>query len=410
MNAYAAVVLAALLLEFGLDLAADVLNLRALSPELPAEFRDVYDAARYRRAQEYARTRTRFGFIPATFDLVVVLIFWFAGGFATLDAALGRLGLGPIATGVLFLGALAVGRAVLNLPFSWWSTFVIEERFGFNTTKPRTFWTDRVKGLALSALLGGPLVAVILWLFAWAGPVAWLWCWLVTALYFVVMQYVAPTWLMPLFNRFTPLAEGTLRDAILAYAGSVGFPVQGLFVIDGSRRSTKANAFFTGFGKRKRIALFDTLIAKHDVEQVVAVVAHEIGHYKRRHVLQGTVVSIAHAGVVFYLLAFFLGRPGLFEAFYVHTPSTYAGFVFVGLLLNPLELALSLFLHAWSRHHELEADRFAAETTGSGERLASALKRLAADTLTNLTPHPLYVLLHYSHPPLRERVRALDAH
>jgi STE24 endopeptidase len=407
LNGYALVVLGALLVDFALELTADVLNLRALDPALPAEVRHVYDAERYRRAQEYTRARTRFGLVTRTLDLGILLVFWLGGGFGWLDAAVRGLGLGWLATGLVFLACLALARLLLALPFRWWSTFVVEERFGFNKTTARTFWADLVKGIVLAALLGGPLVALVLWLFAAAGPHAWLWCWLASALYLVAVQFVAPTWIMPLFNRFTPLAEGELRRAIVAYAGSVAFPLDGVFVIDGSRRSSKGNAFFTGFGRHKRIALFDTLIAMLDPRELLAVLAHEIGHYKRRHVWQGLLLAAVHVGVVLFLVSVLLERPGLYRAFGVETPSIHTGLVFTALLLGPLELVLGPLLAAWSRRNEYAADRFAAETTGDGAPLASALERLSADSLANLTPHPLHVVLHHSHPPVLARVRAL---
>ncbi|HZP42749.1 MAG TPA: M48 family metallopeptidase [Candidatus Binatia bacterium] len=407
MNVYGAIVLAALLGKFALDATADVLNLRALRPEAPPEFRDVYDPARYRRAQEYTRARARFGFVPATVGLAALLAFWFAGGFGALDRVVRALGWGPIPSGLAYLGALGLGAALLRLPFRWWSTFVIEARFGFNTTTPRTFWADVAKGAALSAVLGGGLLAVVLWVFERAGRSAWLWASLATAGFVVVVQYVTPTWIMPLFNRFTPLGPGALRDEILGYARRVAFPLEGVFVIDGSRRSTKANAFFTGFGRRKRIALFDTLVRSLSTPELVAVVAHEVGHYKRRHVLVGMVLSILQTGAMLFLLSLVLDRPGLFAAFGVERPSVYAGLVLFALLVEPLGLVLSTALHALSRRHEFEADAFAVDTTGSGERLATALTRLSADSLSNLTPHPLYVFLHYSHPPLRDRLAAL---
>jgi STE24 endopeptidase len=409
MNVWGAAVLAGLLLQLGLDLAAEALNVRALDPEVPPEFRGVYDPERYRLAQEYARTRARFGMVSEAASVAAVIGFWFAGGFEQLDRMVRGLALGPIPTGLLFLGALALGRAILAIPFRWWATFVIEARFGFNRTTPRTFWTDLVKGLVLAALLGGPLVAAILWLFQAAGDFAWLWCWLAAALFVVMVQFVAPTWILPLFNRFTPLPAGPLRDAILSYARSVAFPLEGVFVIDGSRRSTKANALFTGFGRHKRIALFDTLLETLDPGEIVAVVAHEIGHYKRRHVVKGMAIGIVQLGVVFLLLSIVLRSDGLFQAFFVRTPSVHAGLVLFALLFAPIELVLSVVLHALSRRHEREADTFAVQTTGSGTRLATALKRLSADSLANLRPHRFEVLLHYSHPPILERVHALSA-
>jgi STE24 endopeptidase len=407
MNVFAVLIPLALLAEYGLHLVADLLNLRALRAGLPDEFTDVYDAERYRRSQEYTRARTRFGFVPTTFHLATLFVFWYAGGFQWLDVEVRALELGPVATGLLYMAALGLARTLLGLPFSYYSTFVIEERFGFNKTTVKTFWADAVKGLLLAVVLGGPLLGAILWFFEAAGSTAWLWCWGVVAAFTIVLQYVAPTWIMPLFNKFEPLEEGDLREAVLDYAGKVSFPLEGLFVIDGSRRSTKANAFFTGFGKQRRVALFDTLIEKHSPDELVAIVAHEIGHYKRGHIKKNTALGILQAGLVFFLLSVFLREEGLFAAFLVEEPSIYAGLVFFGLLYTPIDLVLSAAMQAFSRKHEFEADAFARETTGSGERLASALKGLAADSLQNLTPHPLYVKLHYSHPPLLARIEAL---
>jgi len=351
----------------------------------------------------------RFSFVPQAVDLVLLLGFWFLGGFAWLDGWTRSLGGGPIGTGLVFIGVLLLAKSLLDLPFRYYSTFVIEERFGFNKTTRATFWADTVKGLALALVLGLPLLAAILWFFTRFGDAAWLWCWGATAAFTLFVQFIAPTWIFPLFNKFTPLEEGELRAAVLAYARKVGFPLEGLFVIDGSRRSTKANAFFTGFGKRKRVALFDTLIARHSVEELVAVVAHEIGHYKKGHILQGLALSILQAGVLFWLLSLFLTQPGLFAAFGVATPSVHAGLVFFLLLYTPLEVLLALGMQAFSRKNEFEADAYARVTTGAGEPLVRALQRLSADSLSNLTPHPLYVVLHHSHPPLTERVRALRA-
>ena len=409
MNVYALVILAALLVDYGLGLLADVLNLRALYPEVPPDLRQAYAAERYRRSQEYTRVQTRLGIVAATLDLALLLGFWFAGGFAWLDRAVRGLCLGPIATGLLFVGALGLARMAVALPLRWWATFVVEERFGFNRTTPRTFWTDALKGLALAVVLGTPLLALVLWLFAWAGAAAWLWCWAATTAFLLGVQLVAPTWILPLFNEFTPLAEGPLREAILAYARAVAVPLADVFVVDGSRRSTKANAFFTGFGRTKRVALFDTLVEKLATDEVVAVLAHEIGHYERRHVVKGLALGVVRAGVVFFLLSVFLEHPGLFAAFGVAERSTHAGLVFFALLFAPIDLGLSLAVNALSRRHEYQADAFAAATTGMGARLASALARLAADALANPTPHPLYVVLHHSHPPLRARLRALGA-
>lgn len=407
MNVYAILVLAALLLDWLLGIVADVLNLRALRPELPAEFKGVYDAETYAKSQEYTRVRTRFGWIPSTVHLASLLAFWFLGGFAWLDDAVVSLGWSELWTGLAFIGALVALRTLVGLPFAYWSTFVIEERFGFNRTTRATFFLDALKALLLTVVLAAPLLAAVLWLFETAGELAWLWCWGVVTAFMLLLQYLAPTWIFPLFNKFEPLEEGELRRKILAYAETVGFPLADLYVIDGSRRSTKANAFFTGFGKNKRVALFDTLIEKHEPDELVAVVAHEIGHFKKKHIVQGMVISILHTGVLFWLLAQVLTREGLYAAFGIEGTPIYAGLVFFSLVYVPVELVLGLLMQAFSRKNEYEADRYAAETTGEPETLATALRRLSADSLANLTPHPFYVALNHSHPPVLARIDAL---
>ncbi len=412
MNIYGIIILVTLLIGFLLDLVTEVLNLRALKNELPEEFSDVYDQEKYEKSQEYTRVRTRFGFITGTFGLLLTLVFWFAGGFDYLDQIVRGWALGPIWTGLLYIGILIFARSLISLPFSIYSTFVIEERFGFNKTTPATFFMDLLKGIALGVLIGGAVLAGILAFFQYAGGNAWLYCWLALTVFSLFMQFIAPTWIMPLFNKFTPLEDGELRSAILNYAQSVKFPLENLFVMDGSKRSSKSNAFFTGFGKHKRIALFDTLVEKHTIKELVAVLAHEIGHYKKRHILQSMVISILHSGVMFYLLSIFLSHQPLFEAFYMQSAAEtpiYAGLIFFGMLFSPIEMILSVFMQIFSRKNEFEADRYAAETTGDGASMIGALKKLSADNLSNLTPHPLYVFLNYSHPPVLQRIEAIRA-
>ena len=407
MNTYAVIILAALLAEYTLNLVSDLLNLRHLQPALPEEFRDTFDEGEYERAQEYTRTRTRFGFLSSTVGLAVLLAFWFAGGFEWLDTVVRGWGLGPIVTGLCYIGLLVLGRGALSLPFSIYSTFVIEERFGFNETTPKTFVLDLLKSLALGAAIGGPLLAAILWFFQSTGPYGWVYAWIVVTAVMLLLQFFAPRYLMPIFNDFEPLEEGKLRDSILSYADEVDFPVNEVYVMDGSRRSNKANAFFTGFGANRRIVLFDTLVEQLSVDELLSVVAHEMGHYKLHHVPQRIAISVIQTGVLFLLLSVFLQVEGLFQAFYVDQPAVYTGLLFFGLLYSPVDLLLSIPLNAWSRRHEFQADRFALDTTGQGETLISGLKRLAETNLSNLTPHPLTVTLDYSHPPLLQRIDAL---
>jgi len=407
MNIYAIIILATLVISYLLDLVTEYLNLKSLRDELPPEFKDAYDAEKYRKSQQYTREQTRFGILTSTFNLTVLLIFWFLGGFNWLDTIVRGWQLGEIWSGLIYIGILLLAHSLITLPFRIYAIFVIEEKYGFNRTTPKIFITDLLKGLLLGIALGAPLLAGILAFFQYAGNWAWLYAWLATTVFTLFVQYIAPTWIMPLFNKFTPLEDGDLKTAIFNYANKVKFPLKNVFVMDGSKRSTKSNAFFTGFGKNKRIALFDTLIAQHSIGEMVAILAHEIGHYKKKHVLKNTIIGIVHTGIIFYLLSIFISDPKLFQAFYMNHVSVYAGLIFFGMLYSPIEMILSIFMQMFSRKNEFEADQFAAETIDNPEDMVRALKKLSAHNLSNLTPHPLYVFFHYSHPPVLERIRAI---
>lgn len=409
MNFIALIILTALLIDLVLNLTADVLNLRQLSEVLPRRLEGWYDAEQYRRSQQYLRVNTRFGWITRLVDLCVLLLFWFGGGFAWMDGWVRGLNDPPVVAGLIYIGTLAVLKTILSQPFALYDTFVIEARFGFNKTSLKTYLLDRFKAIVLGILIGGPLLAVVLLFFQYAGPNAWWYCWLVTVGFMLLVQYIAPTWIMPLFNRFEPLAEGPLRDAIFAYAAKIDFSLDNIFVMDGSKRSTKSNAFFTGFGRHRRIVLFDTLIEKHTTEELVAVLAHEMGHFKQKHILKMMLIGIVQSGLMFYILSWFISYPGLFNAFFVPQVSVYAGFIFFGLLFAPLDTVLGMAMQHLSRRHEFAADRFAASTASQGQALAQALKNLSVDNLSNLTPHPFYVFLNYSHPPVLQRIEAIEA-
>ncbi len=400
-------ILSAFLLEYFFGILADYLNLKTLNSGLPPEFAETFSGEKYRTSQEYTAARTKFGMLANTISTAAVICFWFLGGFNALDLIVRGWNTGAVATGVFYIGILLLGRSVFALPFAVYSTFVIEQRFGFNKTTPILYITDLLKSLFLSVVLGVPLLAAILWLFEKAGPAAWLYCWGTSAAFIVIVQYIAPAWIMPLFNKFVPLGDGELRERILSYARSVNFSLKDIFVMDGSKRSTKSNAFFTGFGKSKRIALFDTLVNSHSVSELVSVLAHEIGHYKKRHIGKGMIVSIGQMGAIFLLLSLVMGWSPLFETFFVRNASVYAGLVLFALAFGPAELIVSIILHALSRKHEYEADRYSVETTGDGASMISALKKLSAHNLTHLTPHPFYVTIHHSHPPVLERIKAI---
>ena len=394
----------------GIQTWAEILNLGALRPEVPTSFADVYDAEAYEKSQRYTRANTRFGWGSRLFDLALLLGFWALGGFEWLDIWMRSLGFGPLVTGLFYIGVLSVAVTLLGLPFRWYDTFVLEERFGFNRTDKKTFILDVLKGSAVDVAFGLPVLAAILFFFGWAGSWGWVYAWAGIAAFSLVASFIYPTWILPLFNKFSSLEEGPLRTAIFAYAEKVGFSLENVFVMDGSKRSTRSNAYFTGFGKNRRIALFDTLIESHDADELVGVMAHEVGHYKERHILKNTLMSIAYFGGLCYLLSLALHSEALFQAFGVTTPSVYVGLVLFGVLFTPVSFVLSVLMNIVSRRYEFQADRYAVKTTGDGESLARALATLSRTNLSNLTPHALYVWLTYSHPPVLERIRAIRQH
>ncbi|MEH0020817.1 MAG: M48 family metallopeptidase [Desulfobacter sp.] len=402
-----AIILVTLIGSYLVSSLADFLNIGNVNPSLPETFSDVYDSARYESSQKYLKATTRMGLVSSGFDLVILLAFWFYGGFGILDTVVRDISGNPIVAGLLFVGILSGLKLVLSLPFSIYGTFVIEERFGFNKTTPGLFILDLVKAIALSAVLGAILLSLIFWFFESAGTMAWLFCWIVTSLFLLAVQYIVPTWIMPLFNKFTSLEDGPLKERIFTYARSIDFPLTRVFVMDGSKRSAKSNAFFTGFGKNKRIVLFDTLIKEQNTDELVAVLAHEMGHYRKKHIQRRLALGIVQMGIVFYLMSLFISHEGLFNAFFVAQPSVYAGLIFFSILFSPIDLIISIFLQISSRRDEYQADRFAAQTTKNPRALVSALKKLSAHNLSNLTPHPFYVFLNYSHPPVLERITAL---
>ncbi len=407
MNYYLILLVVLLVAAWCVESLASALSLRMLGTTPPQELADVYDPDDYRRSQEYTRAKDRLGFIEGSLGLVLLLVCIFTGLFNQLDVVIRGFGFGELANGLLYIGALGLIGDILSVPFDIYNTFVLEERFGFNRTTPRTFVLDRLKGYALGLLIGAPLLAGLLAFFQMAGNWAWLLAWGFITLVSLVLQYVAPTWILPLFNKFTPLEEGELRTLLSDYAKKVGFALTGIFVMDGSKRSAKANAFFIGFGKRKRIALFDTLLEQMSNQEILAVLAHETGHYKRGHTLKLLFLSIAKTGALLFVLSLALRTEGLYQALQIQTPAVYTGLVIFFYLFSPLSLLLALPMNRLSRKFEYEADSYAAQSTGTGEALISGLKRLTRSNLSNLTPHPFDVALHYSHPPLLQRVRHL---
>ena len=410
-NFLTAILLVALFLLWNLELAATLLNLKAFPSAVPAELGDLMDAEKLDQARAYLTAHSRLDIVRSSASLFVLLGFWFGGGFGWLDGKAHVLAHAEVTVGLVFLSVLFLGQAVLALPFAVYDTFVIENRFGFNRATPATFIMDRLKGLLLAAVIGLPLAGAVLWIFGHVSH-AWLWAWLVVTAFQLLLTWLAPSLIMPLFNKFTPMPEGELKREIEALGTRCGFPLAGVFVMDGSKRSTKANAFFTGFGKQKKIALFDTLVEKSTIPELLGVLAHEIGHFRRGHIRQRLAAGIVQTAVIFFLLGLATDPNGgfahlLFQAFGVKPISPHVGLVLFGILLEPVSKALDVALHAWSRRHEFEADAYAAQATGDGGPLASALKKMTADHLSHPDPAALRVWLDYSHPPLLQRLRAL---
>lgn len=413
MNEFLIIILVLLVADYVLEVVVERLNLAAMRPDIPEDFRDLYDAEKYAKSQKYLRESTRFELLESSLMLPLTIGFLLLGGFAWADRIARQPGWGMIATGLLFAGSLGLLSTLVSLPFRIYDTFVLEARYGFNKTTVGTFIADLLKGLLLGGIIGGLVLAGILWFFASAGTWAWFYAWAALAVFQLVMLFLAPVVILPLFNKFTPLEDGELRTAIQQYADGQKVSLSGIFKIDGSRRSTKANAYFTGFGRTKRIALFDTLIARHPVPELVAVLAHEVGHYRLGHIRRMLVASLAGSLLMFWILGQFIAVPKLYAAFGVAFepvgghPPIYAGLIFFGFLYAPISMAISLLSNLLSRKHEFEADAFAAKTTGRPQDLVEALRKLTVDNLGNLTPHPLKVFLEYSHPPVLERIAAL---
>lgn len=407
MNFYLIFILAILIGTYLLDLIVDVVNVRHLKTKLPKEFEDIYDETKYQQSQEYLKENTRFGIISDSIAMPITIAFILLGGFNMVDQFVRGFNLGSILTGLLFAGLILLGLQVIHLPFSIYETFFIEERYGFNKTTPKTFVLDILKSWVLLAVIGGVVLAVVLWFFEKIGPNAWLYCWVALTAFQLFLMFIAPVVIMPIFNKFLPLEECELKRAIVDYAHSQRFKMKGVFTMDGSKRSTKTNAFFAGFGQFRRIVLFDTLIESHTIEELVSVLAHEMGHFKKKHILKSILLSIFTTGVMFYILSLFMNNRELFIAFKMNETSIYASLFFFGFLYAPIDMILSIFGNAVSRRHEYEADTYAVKTHGKPDSMILALKKLSAENLSNLTPHPLKVLLSYSHPPVLERIQAI---
>ncbi|XXQ31493.1 CAAX prenyl protease [Plasmodiophora brassicae] len=406
---FTAIVLGAIVVHWLLDVCSTVLNIGALSTVLPARFRGVYEPERYARSQEYTRAKGRLSIVSSTYSTIVFLALWFSGSFNAVDAAVRRLGQSTIVTGILFIFSVLAILAVLELPVSVYMTFVIETRFGFNKTSVSTFVTDILKKVALALLLGSPLLAVLLSFLLYAGPSAWLYCWAALALFTLLMFFIGPKYLLPLFNKLTPLDDAELAGQIRRLADRVRFSFGSIYVMDGSKRSNHSNAFFAGLGSTKRIVLFDTLLKSQSSNEIVAILGHEMGHYKLGHIYMNLAFSMAHTFALFFLMNFIINSDDLPRTFLIEKRSVYVGLFFFTQVLAPIELVMQFAITACSRFCEYQADRFAVDTIDDPADLVTALMKLSVDNLSNLTPHWLTVAMSYTHPPILQRIEAVES-
>ena len=407
-NEWLYLILGIVLVDYVIDQALDYLNLKHSKTEVPEKLKGLYNEEEYARSQAYQRTRSRFGFLTSAFSTILTVSVLSLGGFGWLDGFLRLYFDDPILLSLSFFGVLFVLSDIVNTPFSYYSTFVIEERFGFNKTTLKTFLIDKLKGYLLTVLIGGLLGYALLWIVHQLGNNFWLYALALVAGFILIMNLFYTSLILPLFNKLRPLEDGELKDKIMAYAQGVAFPLDNIFVIDGSKRSTKANAFFSGIGKKKKIVLYDTLIEKHSQEELVAVLAHEVGHFKKKHIILSLVLSILQMAITFYVLSLFVFSENLSLALGGSETAIHLNFIAFGLLFTPISRLTGLFMNALSRKNEFEADAYAVNTY-SAKPLMEALKKLSVSSLSNLTPHPAYVFAHYSHPPLLQRLNAMEA-
>lgn len=396
-----------IIVDFIIDKVLDALNAKHFDDPIPKELKDVYDKEEYEKSQRYKKERYKFGMITSTFSVVLMLAFLFFDGFAYVDSIARSITENSILIVLIFFGIIMFASDLLTLPFSWYSTFVIEEKYGFNKTTKATFILDKLKSWVLMALVGGGILALITWFYQITQKDFWWYTWILLTIFtlFVTMFYAKL--IVPLFNKQTPLPEGSLRSKIENYSEKVGFKLDNIFVIDGSKRSTKANAYFSGFGSEKRITLYDTLINDLEDEEIVSVLAHEVGHYKKKHVIVNIAASIITTGFTLWLLSLFVGNPLLSQALGVSQPSFHIGLIAFGILYGPISEVTGLLMNYLSRKFEYQADDFAKNTYNS-EALISGLKKLSKTSLSNLTPHKTYVFVHYSHPTLLQRYKNLQ--
>ncbi len=405
---YQFIIIGALLFEYGLSTISSLLNMKSISKIVPDGFQNYYDEDKYVKSQSYLQDKTKLGLFSSTLSLILILVVIQFGLFGKIDEFVRSNSNHYIISGLLFFGILFLINDIINLPISLYSTFLIEEKYGFNKTSINTFISDKCKGYGLTIVLGSAVMAPVFYFFNTFQDDGWWIAWALMTAFMIAVQPLFVHVIAPMFNKFTPLEEGELKVAIEDFANKVNFPIGRIDVMDGSKRSAHSNAYFSGFGKSRRIALFDTLLDKHSTEEIVSVVAHEIGHYKKKHIITGTILGIIETGIMLFIFNLFMNDSELFAVFSVDKVSIYCGLVFFSMLYSPVSMVTSIFTTALSRKNEFEADAYALETTQKPKPLISMLKGLSASNLSHLTPHPLMVFLSYSHPPVVDRIAAVQ--
>lgn len=403
---YLIIILSVVVLDFFWTQYLSYRNRKRMSPHIPPQLEGIYDKEEYAKQQAYQKANSRFGLYTSLFSFIVMLIMLSFGVFGWLDEVLRQYISNEMGLTLAFFGIIYIINDIITLPLDYYATFIIEERFGFNKSTKATFWLDQLKGLLLTVVLGGAILTLIAWLYGTLGSMAWLYAWGAVTVFSLFMTLFYSNIIVPLFNKQTPLEAGELRDAIEAFSQRAGFAVNNIYVMDASKRSSKANAYFTGFGAKKRIVLFDTLINDLNTDEIVAVLAHEIGHYKKRHTLQGMFISICYTGVILFLLSLLLDNQYIAAALGGQVASFHLGLIAFSILFTPVSLIIGIFSSIHSRKNEYQADAYAAGF-GLAEPLISGLKKLSVKSLSNLNPDPLYVFFYYSHPTLLQRIQNL---
>jgi STE24 endopeptidase len=408
MNIYTVLILFFLAAVYLTETTVNLLNIKNLSNNIPPEFTGYYDKEKYAKAQEYLKVNTKFSIVSSTFFLAVQIIFIISGGFNYVNSIAASLGFGTILTGLIFTGILLLSYEILEIPFSVYHVFTIEEKFGFNRTNVKTFAADLLKSWIITSIIGSIAFITIVWLFINVHRYAWLYAFTAIVVFELFITFIAPVVIMPLFNKYTPLENGELKNSIELYTKKENFKMKGLFKMDSSKRSTKSNAFFTGFGKFRRIVLFDTLIQKHTVDELTSILAHEMGHFKLGHIVKHMIFSFVSTGIMIFILSLLLNETWIYDAFLMQTQPVYAGMIFSAFFYTPVYFIISIISSYFSRKHEYEADAYAVTTYNKPEAMINALKKLSVDNLSNLYPHKFKVFLDYSHPPVLERIKAIN--